>query len=106
MCDFGGRAGVQLGADNINTAAQRASQRRVVCQDCKIVQIMLNFFYSSSFSNSYSSGGGSTAGQILVLKTKNLDPQKMMSCFLHLLEQSSMSMSCPSVANSSRMASS
>ena len=36
MCDFGGRAGVQLGADNINTAAQRASQRRVVSrlQNC------------------------------------------------------------------------
>ena len=43
MCDFGGRAGVQLSADNINTAAQRASQRRVVCQDCKIVQINARF---------------------------------------------------------------
>ena len=39
-------------------------------------------------------------------ENENVDPQKLMSCSLHLLEQSSMSMSCPSVANISRMASS
>ena len=39
-------------------------------------------------------------------ENESVEPQKLMSCSLHLLEQSSMSMSCPSVANISRMASS
>jgi len=79
----------------INTAAHRASQRRVVLRLLSFTQTVEKlcslyiFVYSSSFSNSYSSGGGSTAGQMLVL-----------------LEQSSMSISWASLANSWRIVSS
>merc|ERR1719175_155066 len=85
------RGGGRVVQCKINTAAHRASQHRVVLRLLSFTQTVekLHSLYSSSFSNSYSSGGGSTAGHMLVL-----------------LEQSSMSISWASLANSWRIVSS
>ena len=44
--------------------------------------MIITNFYSSSFSNSYSSGGGSTAGQISVLVVKVSHMENILVCML------------------------
>ena len=70
----------ERGGCKINTAAQIASQHRIVLKD-QFYMIKTNF-YSSSFSNSYSSGGGSTAGQISVLVVKVSHMENILVCML------------------------